>query len=679
MSELPPSDTARRACRRALLGATAVLSLVARPAGAQGSGEAWQIIRPKQSTLVFARDDSSLIGEIGREWRTSISIRTLPPYVPQAFIAVEDHRFYQHNGVDVVGIAGALKDALGGHPRGASTITQQLVGNMHPDLVSRADRSIERKLREQNAAREMERHYTKEQILEAYLNQISFGHGWFGIEDAARHYFGKPAAQLTLAEAASLAALPKSPPIWDPIRHPDRNRARRNVVLRLMAEQGYITDDELRSARAEPVVTVPHMGIAAEVPYVIDLVRREARRADVPIDSGGYRIVTTIDAALQRDAVDALDSGIARVERRDGYRHETLAHRAKGSTNVLEGMAVALDPSTGDVLALVGGRDYALSPFDRAVNALRQPGSAFKPFVYAAALADSIPPNAIIPDTALAIQMDRNTIYRPANADGQFLGPLTMREALVRSRNPVAVQLGLRVGIDSIAALAKRLGIDSPIASYPSSAIGSSVVRPLDLVAAYSVFANLGSVVEPRLIRRIDDSTGRAVLTPPEPAPSYAMDPRVAFIVRDMMRDVVERGTATTVRRDVPERIPVAGKTGTTNDNSDVWFIGMTPDVVAGVWLGFDRPSPIVPGAAGGTLAAPIWSDMIGRWYRGRATGAWEPPAGLVAMDLDRDTGLPADSTTALDRRYTEYFLAGTEPGAKFDPWSIFADGPIAF
>ncbi|MBX6330384.1 MAG: PBP1A family penicillin-binding protein [Gemmatimonadaceae bacterium] len=682
-----PRPAAGRTARRSATVALATLLAFAPPAAAQSgqpaqtshppqsTGEPWQIVQPPQSTIVLARD-GSLIGEIGREWRTSISIRALPKYVGEAFIAVEDKRFYEHDGVDVVGIAAALKDALGGHARGASTITQLVVGNMHPDIINRRDRSIGRKLREQAAAREMEKHYTKAQILEAFLNQIHFGHGWYGIEAASRHYFGKPATQLTLAEAATLAALPKGPAIYDPIRHPDRARERRNLVLSLMAEQGYITKAEAKAAQATPVVTAPDDGMPAAAPYMVDEVRREAAAAGIPVENGGYRIITTIDPELQRAAREALAAGLTRLESRPGYPHATLAKHPKGSNDYLQGAVVAIDPNTGDVLALVGGRDYALSPFNRAVNAVRQPGSAFKPIVYAEALHDSVPPNAMLSDTALAIPMPDGTVYRPEDDDGLYLGALTMREALVKSRNTVAVQLGMQVGIDSIAALARRLGISTPIAPYPSSAIGASAVRPIDLVAAYTVFDNLGAVVEPRFIKRIEDRTGRVVWEGPAHAPRYAIDPRVAFIMRDMMRDVVTRGTATAVRRYVPERIPVAGKTGTSNDGTDLWFVGMTPEVVAGVWVGFDRPQPVAPHAAGGSFAAPIWGDMIARYYQGgRATGSWDdPPEGIVTAELDRDTGDLATDATPPDKRYVEYFIAGTQP---VNPWSLWAAGPI--
>jgi penicillin-binding protein 1A len=665
--------------RRLILAALFALSAPSSPLFAQEveSVEPWRLIQPPQSSLVVARD-GSLIGEIGKEWRTSVSIKALPKYVPQAFVAIEDHRFYEHGGVDVIGIAGAIKDAVTGSPRGASTITQQLVGNMHPEEIDRRDRSLSRKVREQRAAIEMEKRYTKDEILEAYLNQISFGHGWFGIEAAARHYFGKSAARLTLEEAATLAALPKGPAVYDPIRHADRAKSRRTEVLGRMVESGFITRAQAEAAKKKPLVVAPNMGMSAPSPYFVDVVRAQAERAGVPVMNGGYRVVTTLDAALQSAAVDALTEGTQRVEGLPGYGQPTYAKRTRGQTDYLQGMVVSLDALTGEVRALVGGRDYAESPFNRAVNGVRQPGSAFKPIVYAAAVTDSIPANAIVPDTALGIPLPDGTMYEPRNADDEFLGPITVREALVRSRNPVAVQLGLLVGMDSVASFARRMGIESQVVPVPASAIGASSLRPIELVAAYSAFATLGVAVEPRYITRIEDRTGRTVWTPEPKPPTLAIDPRVAFIVRDMMREAVERGTGSWVRRLVDPRVPVAGKTGTTNDNTDVWFVGMTPELVAGVWLGFDRPRPIARGAGGGTYAAPIFGQMIARYYEGRAVGTWAPPAGLVEAELDRETGLLADALTPPERRYTEYFLEGTEPlELRPTPWIVFQYGPL--
>jgi penicillin-binding protein 1A len=649
------------------------------PAPRKGTGEAWQIITPPQSSLVYARD-GSLIGEIGAQWRTSIPIGTLPRYVGEAFIAVEDKRFYEHNGVDVVGIAGAIKDDLLGASRGASTITQLLVGNMHPDLVNRRDKSLSRKLREQRAALEMERHYDKQQILEAFLNQINFGHGWYGIETAARHYFGKPASQLTLAEAATLAALPKGPAIYDPARFPDRARKRRDLILGLMADQKYITAAEAAAARATPMTTVPNGGVSAPSPYFIDAVRAQAEHAGIPVSRGGYRIYTTLDPALQRAAVQALADGAAEVERRPGYRNPTYASHPRGSTDYLQGAVVAIDPSSGDVMALVGGRNYQESPFDRAVNGMRQPGSSFKPIVYARALMDSLPANAIVADTAIDIRYDDQS-YSPRNADGQFMGLITLRNALTFSRNPVAVQLWMKYGADSIIALAQRLGIDTPIWPFPASAIGASEVHPLDFIAAYTVLDNLGTPVEPRMVYRVEDHAGRTLWTQEVRSLPPALDPRVTFILRDMMRDVVDRGTATPVRRYLPSSVPVAGKTGTTDDNTDVWFVGTTPDIVAGVWLGFDKPRPIAEhGVAGGSLAAPVFAEMLAlAGYTHPATG-WEVPPGLITAQLDRATGKLADALTPPERRYTEYFLPGTEPGAlRVDARRLFMLGPIVF
>jgi penicillin-binding protein 1A len=642
--------------------------------------EAWQLITPPQSSQVYARD-GSLIGEIGREWRTIVSLKTLPAYLPNAFIAVEDQRFYSHNGVDIVGIAGAIKDNILGASRGASTITQQLVGNMHPDLVNRRDPSPMRKLREQKAAIEMTRRYSKAQVLEAYLNQINFGHGWYGVETAARHYFGKGAAQVSLAEAATLAALPKTPVGYDPIKYPEKAKNRRNAILALMVDQKMITQRDADVARKEPVKTVPNGGMSAQAPYFVDAVRTQAERAGIQVSQGGFKIHTGLDPALQRAAVSSLADETSAIEQRPGWRHATLANHPRGSTDFLEGAVVAIDAKSGDVLALVGGRDHAEAPFNRATNGLRQPGSSFKPFVYARAISDSIAPNSIVPDTSLEIAYDRQT-YRPKNSDGEFLGNITLREAIAKSRNPVAVQLWQRLGADSVIALARRAGISTPIASYPSSAIGASVVRPIDFVAAYTMFANLGTPVEPRLITRIEGPDRRVVMETGVDSLAPAMSPEAAYIVRDMMRDVVERGTATSVRRIIPGDVPVAGKTGTTDDNTDVWFVGVTPDIVAGVWLGFDRPQPIAErGVAGGSLAAPVFARMLERAGYARPSDAWkEPPVGVAMETLDRLTGKLAVPETPADRRYVEYFILGTEPGAlHIRARRIFGLGPIVF
>jgi penicillin-binding protein 1A len=659
------------------------------------TGEAWQIIQLPQSSLVYARD-GSLIGEIGREWRTSVSLKSLPWYVPKAFVAVEDQRFYEHDGVDVRAVLGVIKGKILNQNRGGgSTISQQLVGYMHPDIIDRSKVSgtegISRKLHEQAAAREMERHYSKDQILEAYLNQINLGRGWYGIEAGSRHYFGKPAARLSLAEAATLAGLPKSQPYYDPIAHPDRARERRNLILQMMADQKYITQDLADRTKAEPMVAAPNGGMAAPSGYFIDAVRQQAERAGIPVMNGGYRIFTTLDPALQRSAVTAVIEGTNRIEATPGYKHLTQAAAKGGQSDYLQAMAVAIDPYTGDVRALVGGRNYARAPFNRAVApALRQPGSSIKPIVYAKAIEDSIPANAIVPDTSLEIPLITGDVYKPEENDGKYWGfktlkdgkpdaAMTMREGLMHSRNMVAIQLGMQVGMDSVGALAQRLGITTRFDPVPASAIGASAVHPIDLVAAYTAFVNNGQVVQPRFITQISDLANRAVYSRPPSTPQQVLDPRVAYIVRDMMRDGAEHGTGYKARGLVPDNVPIAGKTGTTNDNVDVWFVGVTPEIVAGVWLGFDRPKSIMKGAVGGLLAAPIWGQMIGKYYAAKSTNGWPaPPDGLSYAELDRDTGLLATPMTAPDRRYIEYFIPGTEPGElRNNPWKVPQWGPL--
>lgn len=406
-----------RAALIILLGAsTSAAQDTTRPGG---TGEAWQIIQPAQSTLVFARD-GSFIGEIGKQMRTSVPLASLPPHVAGAFIAVEDQRFYQHNGVDMVGVLGAVKDNVMGDRRGASTIPQLLVGMMHPDLINRREVSgmsgIQRKIREQNAAREMTKRYSKNQVLEAFLNQVDLGHNWFGVEAAARHYFGTSASRLTVAQSASLAALPKSPPGYDPIRRPEANRERRNTIIQLMLDQKFITPEVAARAKAEPVVVAPNSGFSVPSSYFVDAVRMEADKAGIPVLNGGYRIYTTLDVPLQQSAVTALVNGTAAIEKLPGYKHISQAQaqsqsQALGSTRLvntdyLQGAIVVMDPYTGDVRALIGGRNYPLAPFNRATLARRQPGSAIKPIVYAKAIEQGIPVNRIYNDTILKIPLE---------------------------------------------------------------------------------------------------------------------------------------------------------------------------------------------------------------------------------------------------------------------------------
>jgi penicillin-binding protein 1A len=636
------------------------------PIQAQQPSGTVTIIPPPLATVIYDRD-GGLLAEIGPQARSWVRLTDLPQFVGQAFIATEDRRFYQHDGVDVVGVIGAIRDNLlhGFGSRGASTITQQLVGAM--GLVDRTERTVARKMREAEFAHALERRHTKSEILEAYLNYINFGHGWYGVEAAARHYFGKHAADLTLAETAVLAALPKSPVEYDPRAHPGESFRRRNTVLALMRAQRYLTDVQYQAALRAPLRVAPNDGYSVRAPYVVEWVRQWliGRYGLAAVNSAGMTVLTTVDPYLQQAAGDALARGLARVESLPGYRWPRYGMRdavEAGHTAYLQGLLVSLDPANGDVLALVGGRDFRDSEFNRAVQGLRQAGSAFKPFVYGAALAQGLPPTQILNDAPINLPRGDGTRWTPENNDGTWSGSVTMRTALMRSINVPAIRMGLMVGMDSVVATARRLGLTTAVPPYPATAIGAADVKPIELIGSYVGWANLGRWVPPRVVTLVQDASLTPIWESLAPPGDTVIDPRVAFQVTSMLQDVVERGTGTAARRDLPEALPVAGKTGTTNDNADVWFVGYTPNLVAGVWLGFDQRQTIARGAYGGTLAAPIWNLFARAAYQRRAVPApWTAPPGLVALRVRRRDGALAPGDQS-DQSVTEYFQEGTEP-----------------
>jgi penicillin-binding protein 1A len=632
-----------------------------------------RIVRPPLATVVLDRN-GGLLGEVGTQKRSWVRLIDLPPYVGQAFVAIEDRRFYHHDGVDVIGVMGAVRDNIlrGFGSRGASTITQQLVGAMFPEQVDRREISLSRKVREAELARALERTHTKAEILEAYLNYINFGHGWYGVQSAARHYFGRTADQLSLPEAALLAALPKSPVQYDPRARPAEALRRRNLVLGRMQEQGYITPAQRRAAAATPLRLAPDEGYSVRAPDVVEWVRRwmVERYGFTAVNSAGMTVLTTLDPDLQRAADAAIRTGLTRIESLPGYhwpRYGTAAARPiAGRTPYLQGLLVALDPAAGDVLALIGGRDHGDSEFNRAVQGLRQAGSAFKPIVYATAFTLGVLPNAVIEDAPLSLPAGDGTRWTPENSDGTWSGKVTLRTALARSINIPAIKLALSIGLDSVIATARRQGLTTPIQAAGPTAIGAADVRPIELIAAYTAFATLGGFTPPRVVTLVQDAHGTPVWEAPPPAPQPAVDPVAAFQVTDLLQEAVLRGTGAAVQRaGLPTGLPVAGKTGTTNDNADVWFIGYTPNLVAGVWIGFDQRQTIMRGAYGGTLAAPIWGEFARLAYRARPVPPpWVPPVGAVAARVRRADGVPAphDST---DAAVTEWFREGTEPTAR--------------
>ena len=647
---------------------------------------------PEKSSLLFAAD-GSLIHEFFRERRTVVSLANLPPYVPHAFVAIEDKRFYRHSGLDTYRFTRAIIEyAIYGPGRpGGSTITQQLARNQFTDRIG-FDVSPLRKAKEAKVARDIERIYSKSEILEAYLNQINFGHGWYGIETAAQNYFGKSASQLNLPEAALLAALPKAPTHFSPLLQPEAAVRRRNIVLDLMARQDYIEKEEAEAAKAYPIPRTPSRGRENKIaPYFVEWVRRMMDdRFGSDLYRAGFRIYTTLDLEMQAIADSALRAQLTRLESVNEFEHLTYEEALKlppdsinwNQTPYLQGMFVALDPRTGHVRALIGGRDWNHSQFNRATQAIRQTGSVFKPLVYTAALDSDYPISYVIYDAPLELDQhdpegDSTWIWSPKNYNEKFHGPMTLRDALRRSVNVVTVKLAMQVGMESVGQLARRMGIRTPIPRVAAAAIGAASVIPIQMVEAFTTYANLGVHVAAQPILRIEDNNGR-VIWESEPQRDQILEPQTAWIMLTVLRDVVNTGTAASLRQQylAPE-IPAAGKTGTTNDETDIWFVGFTPDLLAGVWIGTDEPKKIFDKAVGGAHAAPVWGAFMQRVYQNRPIPQdWEPPGGLVYRSIDKLSGKLKTDYCPLDAIYTEVYLPGTEPVEECDlhqptPWGL--------
>lgn len=632
------------------------------------SVEALRDYAPPQASRVYDRR-GKLIAHLAPERRIIVPLERIPAHVSAAFVAVEDRRFYRHDGIDVRRVLGAVVRNLRSfsYDQGFSTITMQLARNVFPQHLNRA-KTLRRKLWEVVLARRIERSFTKSQILEMYLNQIYLGEGLYGVEAAAQGYFGKPAARLTADEAAMLAALPKAPSYYDPRRNPLAVVRRRNLALGLMAREGVISEAEAERAREAPLRLAPPPEAQGAAPYFVAEIRQAVReRFGADADRAGLRIHTTLDADLQASAERELRAQIEAVEagKFGRFRRPSCSGRAvRDPAQCLQGLFVALDPRTGDVLALVGGRDFALSQFDRVTQARRQAGSAFKPVLYAAALADGIPiPTPLTGPAGAGVDPSGGyDEYRPADHVADTVA-LDLRDGLRVSSNRAAVALGGKVGVAKVVQTARDLGITTPIREYPSTFLGAADVIPMQLVAAYAPFANGGSLVAPRTMARVEDARGRVLWDNPVQR-RHALPSGVAFLTTSLMEDVVNRGTGNGVRAaGLPYDVPAAGKTGTTNEAADVWFVGVTPDVVAGVWLGFDRPQSVLSDASGGGLAAPVWGRVVAGYYRTHPVPAhWAIPTDVVSAQIDRASGKLATAGCPGEQVSTEYFLVGTEP-----------------
>jgi penicillin-binding protein 1A len=646
---------------------------------------------PQQATVLYD-SEGGVLGMFYRERRQLISLDSLPDHVALAFVAIEDRRFYEHDGVDPWRIVGAFRDNLleGYVTAGASTISMQLARNLFPEQLPRGEKSMRRKIAEARLAMVMERRFPKQEILELYLNHIYLGSGAYGIEAAARTYFDKPARELTVVEAATLAGLPKAPSFYDPRRNPQAAQTRRNLVLGAMADYGVVTRDEARALQREMLVLSPPSG-ATRAPYFVEHIRRDLDgRFGELLYTGGLKIYTTLDPKLQTVAEESLEEHLRQVEggtyghfrhtKYDDFQAQLEREgRVATSTPYLQGMVSVMDPHTGSVLALVGGRDFRHSQFNRATQALRQPGSAFKPFVFAAALEKGRSPLYHVSDAPLYITQSDGSTWAPRNYSNDYDGDMSLREALRRSKNMVAIRLGQEVGVDAVGDVAQRAGLETPIPGYPSVFIGAAAVYPIDLTASYAAFANGGHRVEPQFIRRIEDRHGR-LLWEPRQFPERAMAPAVSWILTDMMREVIDQGTGYGVRNpavgNLPYTVPAAGKTGTTNGNTDVWFVGYTPDLVAGVWIGMDQPRNITSGATGGGFAVPIWARVVRSFYENHeAPTAWETPSDVVTRNISRWTGRAVtEDCPYIVGSYRDYFVGDAAPQPGCEPPQIWRD-----
>jgi penicillin-binding protein 1A len=605
--------------------------------------------RPSISSRVYD-DKNQLIDEFFLEDRKLIRIIEVPKVVIQAFVAAEDSRFFEHRGLDLHSIFRAVfKNIEAGHIiQGGSTITQQVAKMMYLS----PEKKYTRKLKEAILAYKIDKYLNKNEILNLYLNQIYLGHGTYGIESASLGYFGKSARELKLHEAALLAGLPKAPTNYSPFLHFEKAKERQLYVLTRMMEDGYISKEEMEKASATPLKLRPITPKDKVAAYFVENVRRyvqEKYGADV-LYKEGLSIYTTLDLNAQKYASEAVQRGLKELEERNKY-----------PAGLVQGALYCMDVKTGAIRAMVGGRDFNKSEFNRATQSRRQPGSAFKPLIYTAAFDKGLTPATVIVDSPIAIEdvSQEGGFWRPKNFDDKFMGPITVRTALVLSRNVVTIKILQEIGVDYAVSYATNMGITSPLVRTLSLALGVSGVTLQELVQAYGVLANEGKKVTPYFIKKIVDRTGN-VFEETKIQSEQVIDPRIAFVSTYVMQDVVLSGTGTRVRS---IGRPVAAKTGTTNDTRDAWFIGMTPSLIAGVWVGFDQEASLGSQEVGGRAAAPIWLYFMEKALQDTPVESFPVPQGIVFNKVNSQ-GKPVSS---LEKGINEAFLEGVSPTEKFE------------
>ncbi|RUM98640.1 penicillin-binding protein 1A [Pseudaminobacter arsenicus] len=754
---------------------------------------------PPVTTRIHA-SDGALMGEFARERRLFLPIQAVPDRVKAAFLSAEDKNFYNHPGIDITGLFRAVATNFrnmgsGRRPVGASTITQQVAKN----FLLTSSQTYDRKIREMILAFRIEQAYSKDRILELYVNEIFFGLGAYGVAGAALTYFDKSVNELTVAEAAYLAALPKGPSNYHPFRHTDRAIERRNWVIDQMVANGYVSPEEGEKAKAGPLGVTPRRNgnylFAGE--YFTEEVRREiiSRYGENALYEGGLSVRTTLDPKLQLIARKAMQHGLVKYDTLRGYRgpvtsidisgdwgpalsevkdlddvpewplavvlessdaglkiglkpkrqasgaiveerergtvakedmsfamrHMVDGKRVKANSpaDVLKpgdvvfvekkggsesgyllrqppavsGGLVAMDPHTGRVLAMVGGFSYSGSEFNRATQALRQPGSAFKPFVYAAALDNGYTPASVIMDGPITIHIG-TTSWSPKNYDGKAAGPSTLRSGIERSRNLMTVRLANDMGMKLVAEYAERFGVYDKMPQHIAMSLGSGETTVMRMVSAYSVMANGGRQIKPSLIDRIQDRYGKTVFKHDERGcegcvatewenqaepelvdnSEQVLDPMTAYQITSMMEGVVQRGTATTLAE---LGRPLAGKTGTTNDEKDAWFIGYTPNLVVGLYMGYDKPTPLGKGSTGGGLAAPIFKEFMTEALKDRPIVDFQVPEGMKLIAINRKTGMRAEAGEP--GAFVEAFKPGTGPADSYWVIGMGEDGTSGY
>ncbi len=626
-----------------------------------------EVYEPELATKIYSLD-GKLIKELYFKKRALASLDEMPDYMWQAVVATEDHRFFNHWGfVPIRFLKAAFIDIITLSKRqGASTITQQLARQLYFGI----QKTYERKIKEILTAIQIERTYTKWEILEMYLNHMYLGHGTYGVRSASRFYFGKDISELSLEECALLAGLFQRPERLSPIKHPDRAKRRRDLVLYRMWKVGYITREQYEEAKAKPIRLAEDRGREALgiAPYFTEYVRQQLQKKyGQSIYKDGYSVYTTLDTRVQRAAEEAVRVHLSRLQRkinrrliRTGDWKDLVTKEDLGGRSYREALAdtawldsvltakapvqvavVVLDPKTGYILGMIGGRDFRESKFNRAVQAMRQPGSAFKPIVYTAAIDNGYMPTYELLNQPVVLFMPDGSRWAPHNYDGSQGGPTTLREGLARSLNLVAARLVQEVVPPrKVVDYAHKLGIKTPIPAVDAIALGATEVIPIEITAAYAALDNHGVYCEPIAILRVMDRFGN-VLEENVPRRREVLSAETAYIITDMMRSVIDRGTGVSARTRWGFTRPAAGKTGTTNDFTDAWFIGFTPQLVAGVWVGFDQPKMTLgPGNSGAVAALPIWASLMKRAHEelNLPVADFQMPDGVVRLDVCAET-----------------------------------------